>query len=415
MSVDKIEKGTYGTAVKAAVLVLMIGQYANSMLSGITGVLAAEFGPDLSKIISSMNYLACSVPLIFMEPLSARFTKKQLSLAGIVLILAGVIPAFVYGKEVLLATQFVCGMGIGLMYAFAASYIIDLWDGEEANRMMGNRSTIGAIAGIAYVQWAGIAGSGGNYQPAFYCLLVMIPVLLLCLKLPRTYPVEIADKEARAAAKASNAPKTRKMYVMTWCLCVFTVVVLTFASSMMIGVGIVAMSPVEAGGLGVATSSTVGNIMTCFSVAMMISGILYARVWVKLFKTFTTAAGVALLTVGMLILCSAGSVPLLIAGAVVFGFGFQIYNGHIMQLIPMTTVPTGATFAISMFFVFTNIGSFLAAIVPPAISKIVFSSAETLSVRSDWYVALVGLAVCAVVEFIFCKKINDNVKAGVLQ
>lgn len=411
MSVNKIEKGTYGTAVKLAVVLLMVGQYANSMMSGITGVLAAEFGADLSKIISSMNYLACSIPLILMEPLSARFTKKQLSLAGIILVLVGVIPAFVYGKEVLLVTQFICGMGIGLMYAFAASYIIDLWDGEEADRMMGNRSTVGAIAGIAYVQWAGIAASKGSYQPAFWCILVMIPVFLICLKLPKTYPVEIADKEARAAAKASNAPKTKKMYIMTWCVCVFTVVVLTFASTMMIGVGIVAMSPVEAGGLGLTNSAMVGNIMTAFSVAMMVSGMIYARVWVKLFKTFTTAAGVAIMVIGMIILILSTNVPLMIVGAVVFGFGFQIYNGHVMQLIPMTTVATGATFAISMFFIFTNIGSFLAAIVPNAISKVLFPA----TVRGDWYVAAIGLAVCAVVEFIFCKIINANTKAGVLK
>lgn len=407
-----IDKGKYSTAVKAAVLSLMIAQYANSMLSPITGVLYAEFPDklDLVKMVSTINYLACSIPLLLMEPLSARFTKKQLSLVGILLVLVGVIPAFVYGMEVLFVTQFICGMGIGLMYAFAASYIVDLWDGAEADRMMGNRSTVGAIAGILYAQFAGRASNGGNYQSAFLCLLVMILVFAICLKLPKTYPVEIADKEARAAAKAAGGVRTRKMYVMTWCLCVFTILILCFAMTMMIDIGIVAMADPANGGLGV-DAATVGNIMTFFSISMVISGLIYARVWVRLFKTYATAAGVCMLFIGMLILVFAYNLPMMLAGVCIFGFGFQCYNGHIMQLIPMTTVATGATFGISTFFIFTNIGSFLASIVTPSIARALFSGA----LRGDWYVAAVGLLFCAFVELLFCKKITANVKAGVLQ
>ena len=408
----QIDKGKYSTAVKVAVLALMIAQYGNSMLSSITGVLYAEFPDQLSlvKMVSTINYLACSIPLILMEPLSAKFTKKQLSLAGIVLVFVGVIPSFVYGMVILFVTQFICGMGIGLMYAFAASYIVDLWDGDEASKMMGNRSTVGAVAGILYAQFAGRISAGGNYQPAFLCLLVMIPVFLICLKLPKTYPVEIADKEARLAAKADGGAKTKKMYGMTWALCVFTLVILCFAMTMMMDIGIIGMAAVEEGGLGL-TSDVIANIMTVFSASMVVSGLIYARVWVKLFKTYATAAGVAMLFIGMAILVFAHSMPMLIIGVVIFGFGFQCYNGHIMQLIPMTTVATGATFGISMFFVFTNIGSFLASIVTPTIASTILGDA----LRGDWYIAAVGLLICAIVEFCFCKKINANVKAGVLK
>ena len=390
----------------------MIAQYANSMLSSVTGVLYAEFPDQLSlvKMVSTINYLACSIPLIFMEPLSARFTKKQLALFGIILVFVGVVPSFVYGMVVLFITQFICGMGIGFMYAFAASYIVDLWDGDEASKMMGNRSTVGAIAGILYAQFAGRVAAGGDYQPAFLCLLVMIPVFLICLKLPKTYPVEIADKEARLAAKTAGGTKTKKMYKMTWVLCIFTVVILCFATTMMVDIGIVGMASVEEGGLGL-TSSAVGNIMTVFSASMVVSGLIYARVWVKLFKTYATAAGVAMLFIGMTIILFSQSIAMLLVGVVIFGFGFQCYNGHIMQLIPMTTVATGATFGISMFFIFTNIGSFLASVVTPAIAHSIMGDA----LRGDWYVAAVGLLICAIVEFFFCKKVKANVEAGVLK
>lgn len=401
----QINKGNYGIGVKAAVLLLMIGHYANSLMSPITGVLYAEFPDQLSlvKMVSTINYLAGSIPLIFMAPLSRRFTTKQLSLTGLILILFGIIPAFAYGLEILMASQFVCGLGVGIMYAFAASYIVNLWDGAEADRMMGNRSTVGAIMGVLYQQFAGRAATAsGSYQPAFLCLFGVAIVFIICLiNLPKTYPIEIADRAARISAEQSHDPKVRKIYPMTWALCILACVILNFAQAMMVNMSIVSMADPALGGLGV-EASTVSNIMMCFSISMILSGQIYARLWVKLFKSYTVAAGVFMLVVGMGILCAAHSISFMIVGVVIYGCGFQCFNASILQLVPKTTIPTGAAFSISVFWIFSNIGSFLSSIVTPAIATAVFGDA----LRRDWYVAIIGLLICAIIELFFCRRIR---------
>ena len=403
------DHSTYGAAVKIAVLLLMFGHYSNSAISPISGVLRAAFPDqlDLVKVAVQINYIAGCLPLIFIGPLSRKFTTKLISLAGLLLCATGSLTAIFGGLRAVLITQFTCGLGIGIMYAFAASYIVNLWQGREADRMMGNRSTIGAICGFLYQQFSGrIAAATGTYRYSMLCLLVCIAVFAYdYVKLPKTFPIEEEDRRKAAEAKAAGIQKPKALYPLTWLVCVFATLILTFAATMMMDMGIVAMAPAAEGGLGV-SSSMVANIMTCFSISMIVSGQLYARVWVPLFKHYTTAGGVMMCALGMLILILAHNVPVTIIGVVIFGFGFQTFNAGILQLVPLTTIPTAASRSISLFWIFSNAGSFLAAIVAPSLSKLFFSG----SLKGDWYVALAALIILAAAEAIVCRKVNSSLK-----
>lgn len=404
---EKIEKKEYGWLVKLAVLLMMFGHYSNSPMSPISGVLRETFPTQLGlvKIAIQINYIAGCIPLALMGPLSAKFTTKQISMAGLLLCATGALPAILPGLGALLVTQFTCGLGIGIMYAFAASYIVNLWEGKAADKMMGNRSTMGAICGFIYQQFAGrVAGATGTYRYSLLCLLVCVLVFAYNIVfLPKTYPLEIAAKEALRKSREEGAPRQKVLYPMTWLACFFAVLILMFAQTMMMDMGIVTMAKPEEGGLGVAPS-TVANIMTCFSVSMILSGQLYGRVWVPLFKKYTVAAGVAMCALGMLILMISHSLTLLIIGVFVFGFGFQTFNGAILQLVPKTTVPTAAARSISLFWIFSNVGSFLASLVAPNIAKLIFGS----NVRGDWYVSFAALVIFAIAEVFVCKKIYSS-------
>lgn len=407
---EKTNNQKYGFAVKAAVLLLMFGHYSNSPMSPISGAIRAAFPDqlDLVKVAIQINYIAGCVPLLFMGPLSEKFTVKQLSLAGLLLCTTGALPAILPGLTALLITQFTCGLGIGIMYAFAASYIVNLWEGKEANKMMGNRSTMGACCGFIYQQFAGrVATATGTYRYSLLCLLVCLLVFAYnIVKLPKTYPLEVAGKEAIAKAKAEGKKKEKVLYPMTWLACIFAILILMFAQTMMMDMGIVGTATPEEGGLGV-TSTTVANVMTCFSVSMIISGQLYGRVWCPLFKGYTVAAGVFMCALGLGILAISYSLVPLIIGVFVFGFGFQTFNGAILQLVPKTTVPTAAARSISLFWIFSNVGSFLASMVAPNIAKIVFPG----NVRGDWYVSIIALVILGVAEVFVCKKINASIAA----
>lgn len=404
---EQTKRSAYGWGVKLAVLLLMFGHYSNSAMAPISGVLRAAFPEQLSlvKIAVQINYIAGCLPLLLMGPLSARFRTKQISLAGLLLCATGALPVVLPGLGALLVTQFTCGLGIGIMYAYAASYIVNLWEGREANSMMGNRSTVGAICGFLYQQFAGrVAGATGTYRYSLLCLLACVLVFAYDLvKLPGTYPVEQAAREAARRAREEGAPRIRALYPMTWLACVFAVLILMFAQTMMMDMGIVAMAAPEEGGLGVA-ASTVSNIMTCFSVSMILSGQLYSRLWCPLFRGYTVAGGVFLCAAGMAILMLSHTLTPLIIGVFVFGFGFQTFNAAILQLVPRTTDRTAAARSISLFWIFSNAGSFLASMAAPSLAKLLFGA----NVRGDWYVSFGALVVLAVAEIFVCRKINGS-------
>ena len=149
-----------------------------------------------------------------------------------------------------------------------------------------------------------------------------------------------------------------------------------------------------------------GNVMSLFSGAMAVSGFIFGPFWVKIFKNYTTAVGVFLCFLGILICHVSTGIVMMFIGAIIFGFGFQVYNGGICLLLPVSGRPEGATRIIGIFFAFQNMGTFLASLVTPAIANALFPDL----LKRDWMIAIPGLAVCTVIYFILAKKVDKRAK-----
>lgn len=403
-----IEKPKYGLMAKVAVLCIITVQYTVTISSPLLGVISQMYPqyPTLVKQIETIPTLAAIIPSLLIGPLNKYVTKKNMLLAGIVLAFAQFVPAVASGFWPLYISRFIAGLGLGFMYSFAASFIVDMFDGNEQNMMMGLRSAIGAIAGIVFMQISGnLATKTGSYQHSFMVSLVLIPLFLIVLIwMPKTNPVEEANRAAARLPK-SDAPKEKNFTSLTWAFIIMTVVNILFAYTFMSNAAIVVCAPVENGGLGL-SAAVAATVMSFFSGAMAVSGFIFGPIWVRFFKNYTTALGITLCFVGLGICYIASGLTVMIVGAVIFGFGFQVYNGAVCLLLPMTSRPEAATTIIAIFFAFQNLGSFLATLVTPTISKILFPG----QLKADWNVALVGLAVCTVIYFILCKKADKRIK-----
>ena len=403
-----IEKPKYGLMAKVAVLCIITVQYTVTISSPLLGVISQMYPqyPTLVKQIETIPTLAAIIPSLLIGPLNKYITKKNMLLIGTVLAFAQFIPAVAPGFWPLYISRFVAGLGLGFMYSFAASFIVDMFDGNEQNMMMGLRSAVGAIAGIVFMQISGIfATKTGSYQQSFMVSLVLIPLFLIVLIwMPKTNPVEEANRAAAKLPK-NDAPKEKTFTSLTWAFIIMTVVNILFAYTFMSNAAIVVCAPVENGGLGL-SAAVAATVMSFFSGAMAVSGFIFGPIWVRCFKNYTTALGIALCFVGLGICYVASGLVVMIVGAVIFGFGFQVYNGAVCLLLPMTSRPEAATTIIAVFFAFQNLGSFLATLVTPTISKNLFPG----QLKADWNVALVGLAVCTVIYFILCKKADKRIK-----
>ena len=150
----------------------------------------------------------------------------------------------------------------------------------------------------------------------------------------------------------------------------------------MTNVSIVTSTAVEAGGMGM-TAATAANILSVFTVAIAVGGLLYARVWCRLFKSFTTGVGILFLCIGIIINFTAAkncSLPLMMVGTVFYGFGFEMNNSHLCQLLPQTSVPSAAASLLGVMYACINLGSFAAGFITPVISRAIFGE----SILADW-------------------------------
>ena len=407
---NELQKPKYGVMVKVAVLTIIVSQYlVGCLTSPLLGQINAMYPqyPTLVKQLETIPTLAAIIPCLLIGPLNKYMTKKNMLILGNVLALFQIFPAFISGFPILYACRFLAGLGSGFMYSFAASFIVDMFDGKEQNNMMGMRSAVGAIAGVIILQLSGIwATQTGNYQKSFLLTLIYVPIIVIVIIfMPKTTPVEEAERALMRAPKDEKAEKPKDFTSLTWGLIIMAVINIMFAHAFMTNAAIVVYTDPAQGGLGM-TPAVAGNVMSLFSVAMAVSGFIFGPFWQGKFKNYTTAVGVCIATVGLLISYLAGNITVMFIGAIVFGFGFQVYNGGICLLLPITGRPEAATRIIGIFFAFQNAGTFLASLVTPAIANALFPDA----LKRDWMIAIPGLAVCTVIYFILSKKADKRAK-----
>ena len=406
-----IQKEKYGFWVKLAVLSIICIQYTVTITSPILGTVSAVYPEHVGmvKLLETIPTFAAVIISLLLGPLMKIFYKKQLLLFGTALSFVQFIPAVVPGFWTLFICRSIAGLGIGFMYSFAASFAVDMFDEKEAGDMLGLRSTIGAIMGIVYQQLSGrFAAATGSYQRSFMLCLILIPIFLLILfKMPKSCPVEDYNREIAKMPK-TDQPKEKRVRPLTLALLVVQFITLLFAYSFMTNVAIICSAETAAGGMGM-DAATAANVLSVFTIAIAVGGILYARVWTRMFKNYTTAVGIIFLAVGLaLAYLSVGmqSMPLMYVATVIYGFGFEMNNSHLCQLLPLTSVPSAAAFLLGLMYAFINFGSFLAGIVTPALSGAIFGA----NLMADWMLGIPGLAICAVLMMILCVATNKYIK-----
>lgn len=404
-----IKKEQYGIAVKIAVALIICVQYTVTITTPILGTISSTYPQYISyvKQLETLPTMAAVIISLLIGPLTRRFHKKQLLLVGIVLAFAQFLPAVIANFWVLYFARLCAGFGLGFMFSFAASFPVDMFSEEDAAKMLGFRSFLGAVAGIIYQQLsARIATATGNYQASFFLVLVLIPVLIYeMVVMPRTCPVEEYNRELLKKPK-ENRPKEKRMMPLTWALLITMFVILLCSYTFMTNCAIVVSGAREQGGMGL-NAAAAANILSVFTVAIALGGLLYPRLWRKLFKDYTTAVGVIFMAVGLFGVYMAtglGNMALVYISTLIYGFGFEMNNSHLCQLLPRTSIVSAATFLLAMMYAFINLGSWLAAYIVPAISHVLFPNA----LKGDWNVAIVGLILCAVVDLILCGMVKKK-------
>jgi MFS family permease len=107
-------------------------------------------------------------------------------------------------------------------------------------------------------------------------------------------------------------------------------------------------------------SVNIGNVMNAFTIAMLVSGFIFKPVWVGVFKRHAYTVGITMCGVGLLLLYVAtivmGSLPFALVAAVIFGLGFQTYNGAVILRIAQTNDNKHVALSTSYLMAFNGVG-----------------------------------------------------------
>lgn len=514
---------SYGFGVKVAVLMLIIVQYTMTMTTQITTNImnySLSLGEQFGYLYNQTDAIVYSLALVTglsTTFLLKKFSKKAVAIGGIVIMgFFGFLP-FLTGPSGYLGVlipRACVGLGVGVIFPFAASYAVDLFKGGKESWMLGMRSVVGACAGFFFMNASAFIANlyypavdnvypfpqGAFILPllAFVCLLVVviklpnegvtysaentsaeeakpvrpansgliyttIAILMVGVLLAIAYfvynaltnnpPVSTPDPGIanpmswaiavvflvfavfffitmfKIASKKSGEGIATKVKSYSWVFILANVLIIGCANCMMSNVAQVVGGPVIAGVVAIPFSPeamaiesvvknltvwgeagpavNIGNVMNSFTIAMLISGLIFKPVWVTIFRRHAYTVGITMCGIGLLLLyvsvCVMGNLPFAVIAAFVFGLGFQTYNGAVILRIAQSNDNKHVALSTAYLMAFNGVGQTFGPIWIPGLIMIVTGAAfsDFLLFSSSWLFAGIILCVMAVIMGIY--------------
>ena len=294
-------------------LLLLLGASSMSVLGA---VLIAPVLPLMAQHFADVPGVAVLVPIVLTVPalvigLTAGFAGaivdrlgrlRVLQAALVVYAIAGTAPLYLDDIGAIIATRVVVGLCEAAIMTAATTLIGDYWTGEQRNRYLGLQATVAALSAVVFVAVGGLLGTGGWRAPFWVYLLSLVLVLPMARVL--------WNPSSTGAARAARTP-------VPWAAIAVPCAVTLFGGIVFYTL-IVQLSYVL-DGVGVTSTGVIGAAVAIMSVATAIGGAVFGRLSRAGLRSLLVAE-FALSGVGLLVVFSTSSVPVVIAGAVVTGF-----------------------------------------------------------------------------------------------
>jgi len=222
---------SYGFGVKVAVLMLIIVQYTMTMTTQITTNImnySLSLGEQFGYLYNQTDAIVYSLALISglsTTFLLKKFPKKTVAISGAVIMgLFGFLPFFTgeMGYLGTLIPRALVGLGVGIIFPFAASYAVDLFKGGKESWMLGMRSVVGACAGFFFMNSAAFIAN--LYYPAvdgvypfpkgafLLPLIAVVCIIIMIWKLPNEGVIYSEENQSEAEAEKVKPANSALIY-----------------------------------------------------------------------------------------------------------------------------------------------------------------------------------------------------------
>lgn len=372
--------------MKAKVGLLLSAMAMMSFLSpaAVMAAMVQQF-PDTNVALIQMIITIpslISIPLgLVAARLAKTFYKKALIVFGTCCYLVGgILPYFLHGSaEIILGCSCIIGVGMGIAMTAITALICEFFQGEERGGMLGLYAAFIAIGGTLASLLGGRLGASIWYH-AFLAYLILIPIIICeIIFLPKGH----LDQDE--AGTGEEVKQSKRMSKQVWLIAltgfVFYVCINAINNN-------AAMLVAER---SIGGSVEASYITTCYTIAGLVTGVFTGKIVMRLQRK-SIAAAYILGAVGLLIVFSGTSVPVICIGAFIAGVGFCIFastaNFHVSEM----STPSTLTFSVAFLSAIINLGQAFSPVIVNAVS-----SAAGAEVRTRFVTAAAGSIVIAVI------------------
>lgn len=362
MSTKAPAKGVISVSAAIGVYMLYLTVSGAGATTPAIASLAAAF-PDASyttiTLINTLPSLTTILGCLIMGAVAGK--KISFKTAGIISLLVygvfGVLPAF-WNDSIgaVLICRALIGFGFGFIAPLgAASFLRMIRDKDVRSTYLGRGSAVQQV-GCVILTLAGGWLCAVNwtytflaYALCFVALIIFIPTF----KEPPTVQEIIAAEGDVSADEFKKAQRVR-FSVLVWFFLAIIAIGQMICSPIMMNFSSL-MAEVGVGGAG-----TAGTLLSVFVLGGVVSNVLTD----KIVKAFGKASGLfafILAAIGALIIAFSGNVVMFAVGIFVVGVGWILVLPLITLEIGQLTSPAGLAWAVSLFFVFMNIGNFVSS------------------------------------------------------
>lgn len=357
------------------IAIAMATVMAGAAISPALGLIAAQFhdsDPMLIKLVLTIPSLMI-IPFSFISSfLTKKISKRSIVLIGLAIyVFGGVGAQFSNTIEVLLAFRLILGAGVGLVMPLSFTLISDHFQGKERTKMMGYNTAFSNVGGIITMLLAGYLAAFNWSVPFNVYWLGLVIFVLVFFFLPKNEPLKPRVGE--------NKPKMPLSVIgIALGACGLMLAYYAVATNMALYL--------EQSDLG--NSKTAGFVMAFSTVGGMITSMTLVSLQ-TFFKKYLMPAAVLSMGLAFGLLTITHSIPLILLGVCMVGFGQGIVFPLINVKVLGNVDPRLSDRVISIVSSMIYVGQFLSPVVLDSIGKLVGSE----TIRFQYSVLSISLIV----------------------
>lgn len=315
-----------------------------------------EVGIDTVMIqqIQGIPSLMAIFGAILVGILERYMKKKTILIIAMVLMFLGSFAAFVpetaEGFYILLATRVALGLGRGMIFPMASSFIADLFFGKTRDRLMSFKTAVGGLSGSVFQIIGGMLAVL-SWRYAFIGMLMAVPIaimIIVWLKEPEVKPAGTTEDGKKGNAFKSITPVCWLIFVLAG---IWNIFQFSYMTSMSLTLA----------GTGLGKTDMAGWIMSLETVMSAVGAICYGAFLKGRLGGFDLPIAIALETIGFAVMCNVVTVPGFVIGTVLYGFAFGVFNPALILQLVKVLPREGATLGLSILAGAQNLCQFFSA------------------------------------------------------